>query len=197
MKRKKVISIIIVFFIISIILGAIFIFKAEPKGIASVEDGYTRYEWIQLLSEKFGMIEYISKEPYTTDVKTDNDYFSYVQSACEWGIIEKNTDFKGDEFVTGQYVALTAMKAVGQYKIQIYLEETDTLSNDDYIELAIEKDVISSSQLQKYLTKEECYFILEQVSNFHSSALWKDDVCNIEYKDNVRELLSKDIIAIN
>lgn len=197
MKRKIAISVIIVFFLLAIIGGIIIFCKLEGKTTDLSEDGLTRYEWIQLLTEKFGMTEYINEEPYTTDVERNNEYFSYVQSACEWGIIEKSTDFRGSEFVTGKYVALTAMKVIGQAKIQAYFETMEEIDNSRYIEIAIEYDLIDKKELRKSISKERAEVILNRTSELYVQEFWRDDYEEVKLKDGVVEIVEKDIYQYN
>lgn len=161
------------------------------------EDTVSRYQWIQMLAEKFGMEEYASAQPLVPDVDEENEYYSYIQAACEWGIIEEGEKFDGNKPVTGQYVALTSMLAIGQYKIQIYLGTMEELSDNDYLDLAIQENVISKSQMHQRISAEECSAVLERAGELYLSALWKDDMCNIAYQQDVIDLSSATIISMN
>lgn len=160
------------------------------------KDGTTRYEWIEMLTEQFGMNEPGSENPYFNDVDVDSPYFDCVQSAYEWELLEEGSSFHGEKTADGEFVALTAMRAIGRYKVQIYLGLSDEPSDKDYLDLAVEKGLIRKEQLDKGISKEESIAVLERASNLKLSQLWKDDVCDLQYRDDVIEIAEADTIAV-
>lgn len=190
MKKQIILICGVVVAIIAVIIGLSSFHEKDINGIS-------RYEWIQMLVEKFGVNEVSDKSPYFEDVDSDNEYFSCVQSAYEWGIIDNDSPFNGEEACDGEFVAITAMKAVGKYKVQIYLEKEDEPTSKDYIELAIQEKLIEKKQLEEGISAEEGNKILSQVFELYQHGLWKDDVCNIEYQDGIIEIAKEDIIALN
>ena len=190
MKKQVIFIICVVITIIAVIIGVGSIREKDIEGIS-------RYEWIQMLVEKFGANEVADKNPYFEDVNSDNEYFSCVQSAYEWGIIDNDSLFSGEEACDGEFVAITAMKAVGKYKVQIYLEKEDEPTDKDYIELAIREKLIEKKQLEEGISLEESKKILLQAFELYQHGLWKEDVCNIEYQDGIIEIAKEDIIALN
>ena len=189
MKKQIIFIISVVITIIAIIIGVSSVHEKDITGIS-------RYEWVQMLVEKFGVNEVSDKSPYFEDVDSNNVYFSCVQSAYEWGIIDNDSPFNGDAVSDGEFVAITAMKAVGKYKVQIYLEKQDEPTNEDYIELAIEEKLIEKNQLEKGISAEEGNKILLQAFELYQHGLWKDDVCNIDYRDGIIEIAKEDIIVL-
>lgn len=188
MKKKGVIvSGIIV--ILLLIVALILLPKAAKNGI-------TKYQLLEKVTEQFGITEYTNKTPYYADVVANNEYFNMVQSAKERGIIAEESIFNGDEIIDGRYIVLTAMKAIEKYKIQIYLESKDAISDDDYINLALEKGIIEKSQLKKGVTEEQCNLIISKVVELDKHGLWKDDFYEVSYKETVIEIEAKDIIDI-
>ena len=160
-------------------------------------EGVTRGEWIYSLTEAFQIVKYEEETPYFSDVNTDSSYFDSVQAACEWGMLEAENSFYGEEVATGEFVALTAMKAVGNYKVQIYLGLKEAPSKEDYLELALEKELISQKMLDKGVTKEEAEEIILKAQDLYYSGLWLDDYVDIQYQQNVLELNAEDILSIN
>lgn len=159
------------------------------------ETGINRYEWMQMLTEGFGLTEYSGESPYFQDVAPDSPYFPNIQAACEWTILEDAGPFRGEQPVTGEFAALTAMKAIGKYKVQIYLGLPDVPGDTAYLKLAAEKGVIENSQLKKRMTQAECRAVLERAKQLLTDSLWRDDYAEIRYRDHVTELQPQDILS--
>lgn len=188
MPRKKVAALLCVM-IALIALGGIITMTATNK-----ENGITKYEWIKRLSQKFNIVEYQNKVPYFQDVTAENEYFEYVQAAYEYGIVDEEKLFQGDEVVTGKYVALTTMKAIGKYKVQIYMGLEQLPDEKEYLQLASEKELIPESKLKESITEEQADDIIQKAYEMFYSELWLDDYVDIQYRDDVVVLSSEDII---
>lgn len=188
MPRKKVVALLCIM-IALIALGGIITMIATNK-----ENGITKYEWIKRLSQKFNIVEYQNKVPYFQDVTAENEYFEYVQAACEYGIVDEEKLFQGDEVVTGKYVALTTMKAIGKYKVQIYMGLEQLPDEKEYLQLAFEKELIPESKLKESITEEQADDIIQKAYEMFYSELWLDDYVDIQYRDDVVVLSSEDII---
>lgn len=195
MKKKEIIRYGIIATIIIILV--IVLLKLTIGSKTKDENTVSRYEWIQMLTEEFGMTEYSNDRPYYKDVNSDNPYFASVQSAYEWKIIEENLTFNGEEPADGEFVALTSMKAIGKYKIQIYMGLSDEPKDKDYLELAVEKELLDKSQLNEMLSKQESQVILEKASELYLSGLWVDDFAELAYQDNIIEIENANIKAIS
>ena len=115
-----------------LLLGIVYATKEDSR---QDENTVTRYEWMEMLGEQFGTKEYNNSKPYFKDVNADSPYFKYVQSAVEWGIIENDRIFEGEKYANGEFIALTTMKAIGKYKVQIYLEMDKEPNKADYLDL--------------------------------------------------------------
>jgi len=197
MKKKGLLKygIVAIFIIVLVIVFASMLIKNNSN--KNVENAVTRFQWIQMVAEEFGITEYSNATPYFKDVNADSEYFASIQSAYEWGLLEKSSDFKGEEPADGEFIVLTAMKAVGKYKVQIYMGLADELKSKDYLELAIEKELVDKAQLNEYITKAESQIILEKASDLYLSELWVNDFEVVEYQDNVTEIENEDIDFIN
>lgn len=190
-RRKLGIAIALIILFIFIVF--ISIFGLSRKHI----DGISRYVWIQMLSERFGMCEYSGKSAYFDDVVADSPYFESVQSSYEWGLLEDDTVFKGEDTASGEFIALSAMKAIGKYKIQIYLELEREPSDKEYLKLALEKGIIDKSLLDKGIESEEALKILERAEKLALSELWVNDYIDLQYQDDVIEIEEEDILWIS
>lgn len=201
-QKNKQIIVIMLGLILLIIAGVFFIksvlnSKDDKYVKLTDENSITRYEWIQMLCEQSGLTEYQNEEPYYEDVNTSNAYFSYIQSAVEWGVLVNDTKFEGDGYASGNFIALTAMKTIGEKKLGMYLDTKDAITDDVYIGLAIEHELIEEKQLTEGFSKEECEQVLKSLTSIYFSEFWRDDYSNITYQDDVIELSSDDVLQRN
>lgn len=197
-KVKLIVILIVVAVFIDAFLLYILFSNSETKYVkTSKADDITRYEWIEMLCEQVGMTEYQNSEPYFKDVEKDSRYFSYIQSAYEWEIIDEALKFDGDALVSGEFVALTAMKTIGPEKIQIYHDTEDDITEQVYINVAIENGLIEEKQLSQGLSKEQCEQVLEKLGTLYFGAFWKDDYSKIKYQKGVIELFPEDVLQSN
>lgn len=193
MKKKKYIITAVATGIVLMIAGAVLLAMIRQ---GRDENRITRYEWLEMLENQYE-IEAYGHVPYFKDVSPDNRYFAYVQSAVEWEIIDAAPSFHGDQYVTGEFVALTAMKAIGERKLQIYLDMEETITDDAYIELAVEKGIIDRGQLEKRLSAEECTHVLENIRTLYFGEFWRDDYAEVTYHSGVVEMDREDVLQYN
>ncbi len=192
LKNKKTLLIILIIGCIVFLIGGAVLFK--NRSITIDENAITRYEWMEMLCERSGLTEYQNEEPYYEDVNTSNSYFSYIQSAVEWDVLESGKKFNGDGYASGRFIALTAMKTIGERKLGIYLDTEDAITDDAYTELAIEHELIEKEQVTEGFTIEECEQVLERLKRLYFSDFWRDDYSNVVYQDDVVELSSDDVL---
>lgn len=202
MKQKKWILVLTAITLVSIgiiCLGIVLVSgKKDDKYIKSAVAGdISRYEWMEMLCEQSGLTEYKSAVPYYEDVNADSPYFPYIQSAVEWGVLASNGDFDGDGYASGRFVALTAMKTIGEKKLEIYLGTDEAIGDDDYIELAIDHGFIEKTKLTEGMSAEEGELVLERLKNRYFTEFWRDDYSDVTYQENVVELSPDDVLQSN
>lgn len=202
MDKKRTVIIILFVAIIGILAGIVlwrgFYKNKDDKYMESANEGaVTRYEWMKMLCEQEGLTEYKNDTPYFSDVNKDSVYFPYLQSAVEWGILEIAIDFDGENYASGQFAALTAMKTIGHRKLQIYLDTEDVITDDTYIEQAVIHGLIEKEQLVEGLSIGECEQILENFKILYFSEFWRDDYTNVQYQNGVIELYPGDVLQSN
>lgn len=200
MKNKRVVFIILV--IIAVLAGIVVAYsffknKDNRYVTSAIEGDVTRYEWIEMLCGETGMTQYENQMPYFQDVLEGNPHFATIQSAVEWKLLDETSDFCGDEYAVGQFIALTAMKSIGEYKIQLHLDTEDTVSDDIYIELATGLGLMEEENLSRSFSKEECENILDKLRELYFGEFWKDDMESVSYQGNVLELAREDILQEN
>lgn len=193
-NNKKYIFISFGICVLVMVLGTIYFIK---RNSAPDENTVTRYEWIEMLTEQMGLQECTTETPYFTDVVSDNPYFACIQSAAEQDIIESSTAFDGEDSATGKFIALTAMKTIGESKFRICFGTDEVVTDDTYMEFALEHGLIEKEKLKKDFTREECEQVLETLKNLYFSEFWKDDYSNVVYQDGVIELSPEDVLRGN
>lgn len=197
--KKRVLSCISIILFISAIVWMIIVMKLySGKEVKSPKEGdITRYEWLELLCENQGMTEFENKTPYYDDVDTDSRYFSYVQSAVEWDLLDSTSHFDGDKLVSGKYIALTALRAIEEEKIKLYLESDEDITEEVLLDIAVDTQLVEKKQFSSGFTKKECEEVLNRLNDLYFGEFWKDDYCNVKYRDGVMELSSEDVLANN
>lgn len=199
--NKKRISAIWGIFAIAVVLAVVIVVyrnnlnTSDDKYIASSKEGdVTRYEWMKMLCEQEGLKEYKEKVPYFSDVEQNNPYFIYIQSAVEWEVLDdESAEFDGDDTASGRFIVLTAMKTLGESKLENFLDMEKSLTEDDYIALAIENGVIEEKQLSEGFSAEACEQVLETLMRLRFGEFWKDDFTEVVYRDGVVELPAEDV----
>lgn len=194
-NKKKYFFILIAIGIGLLLLGIVFLAMYFIGGNSTADETMTRYEWMEMLGEKFGITEYSNQSPYFGDVDSGNPYFRYVQSAVEWEILEKEKHFSGEKTATGEFIVLTTMRAIGKYKIQMYLETDKEPDRSDYLDVAYSNDLITEDRLNAGFDREECLAFLDAAQNLCNQVLWKDDFAVYTYREKVVELETGDVLA--
>lgn len=198
-KKKSVILFSIIIFLLFI--GIIVVYYSSKKNNNRVksaeEDHITRYEWMEMLCEQTGITEYQNDTPYFSDTEKDSIYYPYLQSAVEHEVLDADADFGGENFASGKFAALTAMKTIGERKLQIYLDTKNSITDDYYIKLAVEHGLIEEEQLSKGVSLEESEQIIAALKSLYFSEFWKDDYSNVIYQDGVIELSLNDVLQSN
>ena len=202
MNKKRIIILMLFIVAISTLVGIVITYGISKMRMADKaefvnEGNITRYEWIEMLCTQTGITEYQSETPYFSDVEKDSTYYSHLQSAVEWEILDASADFDGENYASGKFVALTAMKTIGERKLQIYLDTRNDITDDDYIKLAIEHGLIQEQQLLEGLSIEECEYVLDTLKSLYFGEFWKDDYSQVIYQSGVMELSSSDVLQCN
>lgn len=170
---RKYIFILFAICAVVFIGGVVFYFV---KRNSAEESAVTCYNWLELLEEQFGRNEYGGESPY-------------------FGVAE--TDINEEEYASGEFIALTAMKTIGESKLRIYLGTEGDITDDTCIELAVRHGLVEEEKLNKIFSEEECKQVLETLQNLYFGEFWRDDHYHIIYNKSVTELTSADVLRSN
>lgn len=172
--------------------------RQDDKYIKTAKTGdISRYEWMKMLCEQSGLTEYKSAVPYYEDVNANSPYFPYIQSAVEWNVLADDAAFEGDGYASGRFVAVTAMKSIGERKLMMYLDTEDVIADDVYLKLAMEHGLIEKEKLAEGVSVEECDQILETLQELYLNEFWRDDYARVVYQEGVVELSPDEVIRSN
>ena len=129
--------------------------------------GITRSEWIGMLSEQFGLNDYVTKSPVFTDVNQGSTYFEAVQSCADWKILDRDeSTFRPDDPAEVKFAVLTAARAAGR-----------NLSEKEALDLASKDKIVNSSSYsgtKGRLNKEKAAEILEWAKMMYLNTSTKD-----------------------
>lgn len=158
MKKKRILYGILGIAVILIICGTFFLWYGKKGDAQPEEEGgkVSRQEWIKTLGEHSGATEGSDEEDYFSDVDAESEYYPYVQAAADWDFIDTDEEeFKGEENATGEFIAVTALKSIGEPKIQRYLGTEKALKKKDYVKLALDLKLVDKEQLKRGLSEDE------------------------------------------
>ncbi len=188
-KRTIIICTITAVVIILTVIGIIFKTKDHTSS------GCTRYELIEAIADEFKMTEYQNISPYYKDVASDDKFFAFVQAAYEWGITEQIDQLNGSDRIKGEEVAISAFKAVGPYRVKLYLNNSDLPTDKEYANLAVREGLIKEKELNSNLSAERVREIVSDIREFGMSKLWIDDYADVKYIEGVKELGKEDVVS--
>lgn len=198
-KQKILIGVVVVTIVcfVIILIQGVFSKQNDIYVKTQNEGDITRYEWMEMLCEQKGLTEFSSQKPYFSDVTEDSTYFNCIQSAVEWDVLKISSKFEGEECASGRFIALTAMKTIGENKVQQYLGKEKKIKDDTYIKIAIENELIRKEELTQSFSKKEAENILEKLNGLYFGIFWQDDMEKVEYRKGVMELAPEDILQGN
>lgn len=154
--------------LISILLVLAFVISLLPLGGCKDAGGFvSRGEWIAMLASEFGMDSYTENTPFYSDVPATSEYFTYVQSAAEWRVLEVFTGDKigVDKAVTCEQVAGTAAVAAG------FLDDGGTFSADAALTYAKANGIVAGDRkASRKMNQEDCEAAIAAAKKIYLSA---------------------------
>lgn len=142
-------------------------------------------EYLTELTDKFGIYDYKSEEPYLENVSAKNKYFEVVQMAYEWNIIDESTSLDLDSVIDKGFAANTLVKAVG-------LVDTSEMSYDEIAWYAAENSYITYDYRGRTDNAREINAQEARDSMEASYQLWTNrdygvGTATVEWKDDVTD----------
>lgn len=165
--NKKIVGVVLGVILAVVIAAIIFV---NPSG---KDDLLSKREWMEMLTDKTG-----------------------IDNPVEWGIIESDSEID-DKTASGEFIAITSMKSMGEDKLMFLGGNIDVFSDKALVDIAVDSNIVQKEQLKGGFTELECEEILERLNDLYFGELWPDDLSEIIYKDKVVELGYNDILACN
>ena len=139
-------------------------------------------QWLSMICESFGMQEYYEETPFFKNINKYNPYFSVVQAAAEWEVIDQKDSLDVNEALTWKKALLTLMN-VGRF---VDLESTE----DEKIKAAIAKfdSSIRTYWMDRTIPTEKAVTYLNQAQHDWAGMTFDKNVEEIEYKQEVKNL---------
>ena len=150
----------------------------------SGETEVTRGQWAKMLGEQFGMDEYVSEQSRYTDVSESSDFYPYVQSLADWGVLEADSSkrYRPDETARVSFGIETALCAAisgfDRSEAVSYAKENGLIDGDGYLDV---EGKLTTQKAEKILTFAADLYLDETV----------EPVENIKIKDSVIDLSQK------
>lgn len=122
---KRIISAILFF---TLLLGTVMpTLTACSDAVGS--DKYTVGEWLKKVNEMFCLTYYTQSEPLVNGVSADNEYYSAVQIAADWGVIDEGSTIKVKDKITREFCADTLVRAMDfDYDTNPNIKDSEKLS---------------------------------------------------------------------
>lgn len=175
--------------IIAIMLATVTLFTSlisfsgcSTKAEETLEVG----QWLGMINNAFGMESYTRDEPYISTVSEKDEYFSTVQIAAEWNVINNNASFNPHEKLVWKNALVTLINAgnfLGEEasekeKIEYAIQNFDSSIRDYWMDRII--DIESASKL------------LVIAQDFWANKTYDTPVQKINYSDNVIDFSKPD-----
>lgn len=105
----------------------------------TTQEFITRGQWVEAVSQAFGLDQYKETTPYFIDVAAGSELFDDVQSCYEWQVISTDTkEFKPNDVATLGFVVSSAVMAIDG--------KQDNITNEQLIDKALEYGLIEGGE---------------------------------------------------
>lgn len=139
-----------------------------------VQDPISLSEWIHELNQQAGISLFTHEPPYFMNISEQDPYYSDVQAAVEWQVLDPSYGFNPDDSLNREWCAYTLMNLVGK-------KQEESLNIKDI------SDSVFQSQIQAAVSSG--LMNVDERNLFHPDTVME--------KDEALELLSKAVSFIN
>ena len=166
--------------ILSVLMILCLVLPMATEFVGCSGGGVTRSEWIGMLSEQFGLDDYVTESAVFTDVKQGSDCFTAVQSCADWNIIDReDSSFRPNDPADVRFAVMTAARAAGS-----------NVSEDEAMALATNDNIVkgsSYSETKGRLSKEKAAEILDWAKEMYLSTS-SEDYQNVVLNPNLIDI---------
>lgn len=148
----------------------------------------TNAQWLSMINQSFGMSGYTEEEPYFENISSDSPYFSDVQTATEWNVIDASEDFDPEDTLSWGEAYVTLVNA-GEF--------TDEKASDmDKIKYGIANFGVESRTYwrNRDISAEDAIKMLSTAQEKWAGRTYTDDekVEKVKYSEGVVDLTTDD-----
>lgn len=149
-------------------------------------------EWLAWINDSFGMYDYYESEPYVKNVTADNEYFSVVQIAYEWEIIDQNTTKLNINAPVRYKQALISLVNAG-----VFIPLTS--SDDEKLEYALANFpvTVEGYQLERYISPQDGKSLIMNVQTLWANQEYEENFASVSYLPEVKDFTSDIYTDIN
>ncbi len=172
--KKRIVSLILV---LTLLISSLSLTACGGK-----ENYISVGQWLTLVNQTFGMESYQSTIPYFKNVSEDNPFFSAVQIAKEWDVIDSDTELDVEKNLTWQEALITLVN-VGNFT-------GSEASDDEKIQYAIENfdDSIREYWLERDVPVDEAMVLLGTAHHKWTNSTYDHVTEEITFKEGIVEL---------
>ncbi len=163
----------------------VFTTSCSQKKIQTITVG----EWLHLINDKAGISSYSWQTPYFPNIKEDNTYFSDVQSAVEWEILDIEHDIDLEQQLNKEWTAYTLINLSNQTSdIKNEVLDISQSNFQSQINTAISTKLLTVDSKKmfypkKIMDKEEAIQLLEKVVSYINDRKITETKTNIQWKN--------------
>lgn len=162
---------------------------------AATEESITCGEWYDLLASNFGAVNSETEKPYFSNITKENNLFAKIQTLVEFGVIDKENELNLDDYVTYKEMALNALALLGTDIIGDYLKTDKNLKEDDLLQFAKDKKIVSKTD-NNYATKEDAQTAIDTTVNLYVNRPITDKQ-DTKLKSGVKDIRKNDVLYEN
>lgn len=179
---KRIIAAILVFVLV-------FSFALSLAGCtATTEDmALTMGQWVTLVSEAFGMQNFLSDTPYFKNVDQNNPFFAPFQMVAEWDILAPSEDIKDTTAVRYKDVLTTLVNAGG------FL--SDNATEEEKIDYAIKTfdSSIRTYWMNRYIRLDKAVELLDKAQKYWAEKPIENPIHEAKLSENVKNYLEDEL----
>lgn len=154
----------------------------------------TLLEWIKIVNEKAGIGSYESSIPYFPRITEDSTYFSDVQAAVEWGILEEQHPFLETQVLNKEWTAYTLVNLLSKTTNEsVSIKDLSTSHFPLQVQTSIVNGLFTLDQNNAFhpteiMDQEKALSLLDRVIKTINDRQIKETKTNITWKNDISVL---------
>ena len=186
---KRFLSMFLALILLLSTLASCSISSLKDDSVAGEDNKLTIGQWLTMVNDAFGMQSYTEETPYFKNVGTNNQYFTAVQIAAEWEVIDRNKSIDVNKSLNWETALVTLVNAGNFIDV--------SSNNSDKIKYAIDNfdNSIKNDWMNKNISMEKAVTLLAIAQEKWANQTYDKNIEKVKYKENVEDLI--DIVKTN